>query len=86
MVLKGIYRDILVYTATTVLALVVLILLGEERPDVYMLVTILVYFTATGLLPSARREARLWVADIVLLLVFTATVAYRVATAIGLHG
>ncbi len=86
MIPRGIYRDILVYTATTVSAVIALLLLGEKRPDVYLLTAILVYFTATSLLPSARRETRLLAADLVLLLVFAATVAYRVAIAIGLHG
>lgn len=76
----------MLYTVITISATIALLLLGEERPDVYLMMAILVYFTVAALLPAARREANLRVVDLLLFVVFVVSVALRVAITIGLYG
>ncbi|MEB3756938.1 MAG: hypothetical protein GSR79_08820 [Desulfurococcales archaeon] len=60
-----------------------LILLEETRVDVYVSLSILVYFVSTSILPSIRENADLKYVDAFLITVFMVVVALRVAEVLG---
>ena len=71
-------RDILIYALLLIIAVIALVLVGESRPDVYLSITILIYFIYTSINYSIRSRAKLKILDTILLLIFLTIVTYRV--------
>ena len=71
-------RDVLIYALLLTMVVIALVLVGESRPDVYLSITILMYFIYTSINYSIRSRARLRILDAILLFVFLAIVTYRV--------
>ena len=71
-------RDVLIYALLLTMVMIALVLVGESRPDVYLSITILMYFIYTSINYSIRSRARLRILDAILLFVFLAIVTYRV--------
>jgi len=76
--LTHIDRDILIYALLLIIAVIALVLVGESRPDVYLSITILIYFIYTSINYSIRSRAKLKILDTILLLIFLTIVTYRV--------
>jgi len=75
---------IVVLSILITLSSVALVLVGESRPDVYLSMSILIYFIYTSVDYSLRIKARLKVVDAVLFTVFAAVVAVRVLMILGI--
>ena len=75
---------IVVLSILITLSSVALVLVGESRPDVYLSMSILIYFIYTSVDYSLRIKARLKVVDAVLFTVFAAVVAARVLMILGI--
>lgn len=75
--------SILMFTALMVVATISLILVGESRADVYLAISILIYFIYTFIDTRIRNRSNLKILDIVFVIVFTLIVAYRLALTLG---
>ncbi len=74
---------ILALSALITISSVALVLVGESRPDVYLSISILIYFIYTSVDYSLRIKARLRIVDVTLFAVFAAVVAIRVLMILG---
>lgn len=70
--------DLILFTVLAVIATLVLIYVGELRPDAYLAVAILIYFIYTSVNYSFRFRVKLKVVDLLLITTFSLIVAYRV--------
>ncbi len=84
--MKRLDRSLLTYSLFETVALLSLISVGEKRPDVYLSVTILIHFIHTSMDTSnqLRSKAKLLPIDIILLVAFSACVAYRLLEILNL--
>jgi hypothetical protein len=76
-------RDIVIYTLLHTIMIISLLLLGETRVDVYISLSVLVYFISTSILPEIRERADLKAADIILITIFVIIVSLRVLEVLG---
>ncbi len=75
--------DVVVYSILQVVMTISLVLSGETRWDVYVSLSILVYFVSTSVLPDIREKTDLRLLDIFLIAVFSLIVTVRVAEILG---
>lgn len=75
--------DAVVYSILQTVMTVSLVLSGETRVDVYVSLSILVYFVSTSVLPGIREKTDLRLLDIFLIAVFILIVTIRVAEILG---
>jgi len=80
---KSAARDIIIYALLQSIFSSALAALGEDRPDAYVSVSILIYFVSTTVLPSFRKYSDLRILDAVLIAVFSAIAAVRVLEILG---
>ena len=73
-------REIIVYAILSTIVIISFILIGETRPDVYLSISILIYFIYTSISHNIRLRAKLTILDISLLTVFSIIVIYRILT------
>lgn len=73
-------REIIVYAILSTIVIISFILIGETRPDVYLSISILIYFIYTSISRNIRLRAKLTILDISLLTVFSIIVIYRILT------
>ncbi len=83
--MRPVDRSIILFTAVYVIAMIILILIGENRPDVYVSITILVYFIYISLDTSIRENTDLKLVNMLLLIIFFIIVAYRVLEILGIR-
>ena len=81
--MRGLARDLAVYSVVHTIALLSLALLGETHIDAYTSVSILTYLISTSLLPGIRRYSDLRVMDLILIIIFIITISYRVMKILG---
>lgn len=60
-----------------------LVVLGEDRPDAYLAISILIYFIYTSIDPEIRRYSSLLPLDIALATIFIIIAAIRVLKVLG---
>ncbi len=75
--------DVVVYSILQAVMTISLVLSGETRWDVYVSLSILVYFVSTSVLPDIREKTDLRLLDIFLIAVFSLIVTVRVAEILG---
>lgn len=80
---RGLALDIVVYSMLQAVVTLSLVMLGETRVDVYVSLSILVYFVATSILPNIREKSSLRVLDVFLVMIFMLIVTVRVAEILG---
>lgn len=73
-------REIILYAILSTIVIISFILIGETRPDVYLSISILIYFIYTSISRNIRLRAKLTILDISLLTVFSIIVVYRILT------
>ena len=73
-------REIIIYTILLTIVIISFVLIGETRPDVYLSISILIYFIYTSISHNIRLRAKLTVLDISLLTVFSVIVVYKILT------
>jgi len=73
-------REIILYAILSTIVIISFILIGETRPDVYLSISILIYFIYTSVSRNIRLRAKLTILDISLLTVFSIIVVYRILT------
>lgn len=73
-------REIILYAILSTIVIISFILIGETRPDVYLSISILIYFIYTSISRNIRLRAKLTILDISLLTVFSIIVIYRILT------
>jgi hypothetical protein len=81
--MRGIVRDLMIYSLVLLIFTSALVLLGEYRIDAYLAISILIYFVLTTILPNIRRQADLRITDILFIIVFIVIVALRVLEVLG---
>ncbi|MCD6195867.1 MAG: hypothetical protein J7J82_03695 [Staphylothermus sp.] len=83
--MKPIDLSILLFSTIYIVSMIILVLLGENRPDVYMSIGILVYFIYISLDTRIRENTNMKYVNILLFTVFMVIVAYRVLTILGIR-
>jgi len=70
----------MVFTVSSAFTYIVLVLLGESRPDVYISMTILIYYVFFAIIdPLGERGGKaVTLLNLALFLIFSVIVAYRV--------
>lgn len=77
-------KSLVGFSLITVLMMLLLVVVGESRPDAYIAVAIVLYFIYTAIDPVLRRVASIRILDIALILVFMLIVAIRVLTVLNI--
>ena len=75
-------REILLFISLIIIANTILLLLGDDSPDIFLAVTILIYYVSTNIGEEMRRASYLRVLDIIFVIVFAAIVGYRLISLI----
>ena len=83
--MKPIDLSILLFSTIYIVSMIILVLLGENRPDVYVSIGILVYFIYISLDTRIRENTNMKYVNILLFTVFMVIVAYRVLTILGIR-
>lgn len=65
--------------------MIILVLLGENRPDVYVSIGILVYFIYISIDTRIRENTNMKYVNILLFTVFMVIIAYRVLTILSIR-
>ena len=73
-------REVIIYAILLTIVIISFILIGETRSDVYLSISILIYFIYTSISRNIRLRAKLTILDISLLTVFSIIVIYRILT------
>jgi hypothetical protein len=60
-----------------------LAVIGEQRPDAYVAVSILIYFVYTAIDSSIRKRSRTILLDLILISIFALITTYRVLSVLG---
>ncbi len=76
--MRPIDKSILVFSTIYLLVNIVLIVLGERRPDTYASVSILLYYVYISLDDRLRHSTNLKLLNIILFIVFISIVGYRI--------
>lgn len=71
-------KSLVLFTLTIALIMLLLIAVGESRPDAYIAVAIILYFIYTTIDPALRHRANLRVLDVVLVSIFVLITVIRI--------
>ncbi|MEB3846101.1 MAG: hypothetical protein GSR83_03530 [Desulfurococcales archaeon] len=75
--------DVVIYSLLQAVMTISLVLSGETRWDVYVSLSIMVYFVSTSILPGIREKSNLRLLDIFLIIVFSVIVTIKIAEILG---
>lgn len=82
--MRALDRSMLLFIIIYAVAMIILMGIGERRPDVYVSVSILIYFIYILLDSSIRENTSLRVLNIFLFIVFVLIMTYRVLAILGI--
>jgi len=77
------FTSLLIFSALVAFLSSMLCFVGEQRPDAYFSVAILLYFIYTSIDTSIRRRSKMLYLDIALIALFLAIVTYRILQVLG---
>lgn len=83
--MRALDRSILLFVIIYVVAMIMLMSVGERRPDVYVSISILIYFSYISLDSSIRENTSLKMLDVFLFIIFMLIVTYRVLAVLGIR-
>ena len=81
--MRPVDSSILWFSTIYIISMIILVLLGENRPDVYVSIGILVYFIYVSLDTRIRENTNKYV-NILLFIIFMVIVVYRVLNILGI--
>ncbi len=82
--MRPVDSSILLFSTIYITSMIILVLLGENRPDLYVSMGILVYFIYVSLDTRIRENTNMKYVNILLFIIFMIIVVYRVLNILGI--